>query len=81
MSHKAHPLAWNADPTDYATTHCMRCAAGWTRSGTDARVIVYLLDREQVFSNMTSCDRFESREEKLVPKRRPYHMPRPGRTR
>ena len=29
--HKVHPLAWQAEPTDFATTHCMKCEAGWTR--------------------------------------------------
>jgi hypothetical protein len=62
--HKVHPLAWQAASTDYATTHCMRCQAGWTRQGADgAKVIVCLLDREPVFANMTDCDRYEPREE------------------
>lgn len=81
MPHKAHPLAWEAEPTDFATTHCMKCEAGWTRSGTDAKVVVCILDREQVFPNMISCDRFEPRKQKHpVPKRTPYRMPRPRRT-
>ncbi len=62
--HKVHPLAWQAPNTEYARTHCMNCAAGWTRSGEDgARLIVCLLDREPVLTNMTSCDRFEPKEE------------------
>lgn len=75
--HKVHPLAWTAEPTEFATTHCMQCQAGWTRSGADAKVIVCLLDREAVFPNMTSCDRFEPREQKRPePKRAPYRLPR-----
>ena len=62
--HKVHPLAWQAEPTDFAVTHCMRCEAGWTRSGADgAKVIICLLDREPVLTNMTDCDRYEPREE------------------
>ncbi len=62
--HKVHPLAWQAEPTDYANTHCMKCAAGWTRRGTDGiTVILCLLDREPVFATMTDCDRFLSKEE------------------
>ena len=61
--HKVHPLAWNAPPTDFAETHCMKCAAGWTRSGKEgARIVVCLLDRELVLPALTSCDRFELRE-------------------
>ena len=75
--HKVHPLAWKAEPTEFAATHCMQCQAGWTRSGADAKVIVCLLDREAVFPNMTSCDRFEPREQKRTePKRTPYRLPR-----
>ena len=61
--HKVHPLAWQAPPTDFAMTHCMQCAAGFTRCGIDAKVIVCLLDREPVLPNMISCDRFELKEE------------------
>lgn len=62
--HKVHPLAWQAPNTEFARTHCMNCAAGWTRSGDDgARLIVCLLDREPVLTNMTSCDRYEPKEE------------------
>jgi hypothetical protein len=62
--HKPHPLAWRAEPTDFATTHCMKCEAGWTRKGPDgAIVVVCLLDREPVLPSMTDCDRFQRREE------------------
>jgi hypothetical protein len=62
--HKQHPLAWSSAATDYATTHCMRCEAGWTRQGPDSLgVVVCLLDREPVLPNMTYCDRFTLREE------------------
>ena len=62
--HKTHPLAWQAPSTAFPRTHCMRCEAGWTRSGQNgARVIVCLLDREPVLNTMTDCDRFELRVE------------------
>ena len=62
--HKTHPLAWQAPLTTFARTHCMRCEAGWTRSGQNGtRVIVCLLDREPVLNTMTDCDRFEPRVE------------------
>lgn len=49
--------------TDYATTHCRVCAAGWTRTGIKGGVVtVCLLDRERVMADMTSCDRFELRD-------------------
>ena len=44
---KHHPLAWQGPSTDFATTHCMQCEAGWTRSGQGASVIICLLDRER----------------------------------
>jgi len=60
---EVHPLDWNARPSDFALTHCMKCEAGWTRRGKDgAKVIFCLLDREPVWSNMTDCDRFAMRE-------------------
>jgi hypothetical protein len=77
---KQHPLAWPGTPTDFATTHCMQCEAGWTRSGQGASVIICLLDREPVFTNMTSCDHYQPRKRPL-PKRAPYRPPRPRRTR
>lgn len=47
----------------FATTHCVSCAAGWTRRGKDdGMIIVCLLDREPVWPGMTDCDRFEPRE-------------------
>ncbi len=62
--HKVHPLAWQAEATDYALTHCMQCTASWTRCGANgARLTVCLLDRELVLTNMTGCDRFHPREE------------------
>jgi hypothetical protein len=62
--HKVHPLAWRAEPTDFAATHCMHCEFGWTRKGEKgAKIVVCLLDREPVLSAMTDCDRFEPREE------------------
>jgi len=78
---KQHPLAWQGPPTDFAVSHCMNCAAGWTRSGQGANVVVCLLDREPVFTNMTSCTRFEPKQKHPLPKRAPYRQPRPRRAR
>jgi hypothetical protein len=65
--HKSHPLAWRAEPTNFATTHCMNCEAGWTRKGPDgAKVVVCLLDREPVLPSMTDCDRFEPKAEAVA---------------
>ena len=77
--HRAHPLAWKSEPTDFATTHCMKCEAGFTRKGTDGgRVTICLIDREPVFPNMTDCDRYEPKEEKRpASKRAPHRIPRP----
>lgn len=44
----------------YVTTHCRRCAAGWTRTRADGGTItVCLLDREVVFAGLANCDRYE----------------------
>jgi hypothetical protein len=59
----------------------MNCAAGWTRCGQEADVVVCLLDREPVFTNMTSCNRFESKQKQALPKRAPYRQPRRRRAR
>ena len=48
----------------YVVTHCTTCQAGWTRKDEDGKmVIVCLLDREPVWTNMAACDRFEPRDE------------------
>ena len=73
--HKQHPLAWSSEATDYPTTHCKRCLAGWSRLAPDGSgVVVCLLDREPVLPNMIFCDRFEAREEL----QQPNPMPRRG---
>jgi hypothetical protein len=62
--HTSHSVTGTPEASDFALTHCIRCAAGWTRilaNGT--KTIVCLLDREPVLTNMTSCDRYELREE------------------
>ncbi len=62
--HKVHPLAWQAEPTNFALTHCMKCEGGWTRRGANGvKIIVCLLDQEPVLPNMTGCDRYLQREE------------------
>ncbi len=70
--HKIHPLAWQADPTDFAITNCMQCQAGWTRCGENgAKIIVCLLDREPVLTTMPACDRYEMRWEDLPHQQNP----------
>jgi hypothetical protein len=62
LMRKQHPLAWQGPSTDFAITHCTKCEAGWSRCGQGASVIVCLLDREPVFTNMTSCDHYQPRK-------------------
>jgi hypothetical protein len=54
------------NPSGYAASHCRNCAAGWTRVGEQGGVLtVCLLDRLPVLANMTDCDRFEPKENKV----------------
>ncbi len=58
------PITRVIEASEFARTHCMRCAAGWTRSREDGtKIIVCLLDREPVLPTMTNCDRYELRDE------------------
>lgn len=58
------PIARAMEPSDFAVTHCMRCRAGWTRTiQTGAKAVFCLLDLAPVPANMTSCDRYDLREE------------------
>jgi hypothetical protein len=44
----------------FVVTHCARCAAAWMRTGRDGGALtVCLLNRELVWPEMVSCDRFE----------------------
>ena len=53
----------------YVMTHCTTCLAGWTRKDDDGQVvIVCLLDREPVWPEMTTCDRFESKDDPPKPR-------------
>ncbi len=76
--HKVHPLAWQSEPTDFVTTHCMKCEASFARKGTGGgQITICLIDRELVLPNMTDCNRYEPKEEKRpAPKRAPHHIPR-----
>ena len=48
--------------SNYVTTHCTTCAAGWTRtSERGGLAIVCLLNREPVWAEMAGCDRFEAK--------------------
>ena len=52
------------EASDFAMTHCRRCAAGWTRTTANGAMAIFcLLDREPVPPNVTSCDRYELREQ------------------
>ncbi len=47
----------------FAETHCMICAAGWTRTGAEGeRITICLLNRERVWPQMVECDRFEGKD-------------------
>ena len=73
---KYHPLAWKP-PQDFASTHCVKCKAGWTRTGGSGKALtVCLLDREPVLSGMTDCDRYEPRLME-APEARPALPPKP----
>ena len=47
----------------FVVSHCQKsCAAGWTRTAKDGGVLtVCLLNRELVWSEMVSCNRYEPR--------------------
>ena len=50
----------------FVKTHCMTCAAGWTRQITDGGAwVVCLLDREKVHYKLADCDRYEPRKETI----------------
>ncbi len=56
-----HKPAWQT-PTGYAASHCLKCKAGWTRTGKEGGALtVCLLDREPVLADMTDCDRYQPR--------------------
>jgi hypothetical protein len=56
---RGRALLWQK-PKGFAASHCMRCKAGWTRSGKGGSALtVCLLDREPVLLDMTDCDRYE----------------------
>jgi hypothetical protein len=44
----------------------MNCALSWTRSGKDGgKLTICLLDREPVLDDMTDCDRYEAKPDKI----------------
>jgi hypothetical protein len=52
----------SATISDFVASHCMTCAAGWTRrSAAGGVIVVCLLDREPVWPDMDGCDRYEQR--------------------
>jgi len=62
LTNKGRQLVWGK-ASGFITSHCMNCAAGWTRTGTEGgTVTVCLLDREPVLDAMTNCDRYEAKD-------------------
>ena len=56
------PTPWR-QPSPFAESHCMTCAAGWVRRNkSGGYLVVCLLDRDPVLPEMIQCDRFEARE-------------------
>jgi hypothetical protein len=44
----------------------MNCVLSWTRSGTNGgKLTICLLDREPVLDDMTDCDRYEAKPDKI----------------
>jgi hypothetical protein len=67
---KYHPLAWRP-PQDFASTHCVNCKAGWTRTAESGGALtVCLLDRAPVLSGMKDCDRYEPKSKEAPEARR-----------
>jgi hypothetical protein len=53
----------SGDSSGFVKTHCMTCLAGWTRQTSKGGcIVICLLDRQRVMSNLTDCDRYEARE-------------------
>ena len=49
-----------ATTLSYVRTHCMTCAAGWTRLDKDGRpFVVCLLNREPIMPEIAHCNRYE----------------------
>ncbi len=49
--------------SSYVETHCMTCAAGWTRRDEEGRsIVVCLLNREPVWPDMVHCNRYQPDE-------------------
>lgn len=63
MPKKKAPARALPDTSSFAMTHCVTCAAGWTRRSQDGLLVVCLLDRERVWPDMVDCDRFEPRKD------------------
>ena len=53
---------WKA-PTGFAASHCMNCKAGWIRTKEEGALIICLLDRQPIPSNLTTCSRYEAKDE------------------
>ncbi len=50
-------------PTGYVASHCLRCEAGWVRTGKEGgKLTVCLVDREIPPEGLTDCNKFEARE-------------------
>jgi hypothetical protein len=62
LGRSSRHLLWKS-PDSFAAEFCTRCKAGWTRRAKKGALTVCLLDREPVLAGMTSCDRFEPRQQ------------------
>jgi len=62
LTPKGRQLVWGT-ASGFVLSHCMNCAAGWTRTGTGGGTLtVCLLDREPVLDGMTDCSHYEARK-------------------
>jgi hypothetical protein len=59
---KGRQLLWQK-PIGFAADHCLKCELGWTRASAQGELTFCLLDREPVLTDMTSCDRYEAKEQ------------------
>jgi hypothetical protein len=65
LTAKARSLLWKK-PEGFGLTHCMNCVLSWTRSGKNGgKLTICLLDREPVLDDMTDCDRYEVKPDKI----------------
>lgn len=65
ISPKQRRVAFTTTETvsPFVRTHCPVCVYGWVRTNPKGeQLLVCLLDREQVYSNLADCTRYELQE-------------------